>query len=76
MNNLFLINFDFSNTTTTVLIPGSLSSKSRESTLFCVRARNMIPITAPITTRLRQENKPRKILKKKRKNVQTWKRRL
>lgn len=56
--------------------PGSFSSKSRDKTLFCVRPRNITPRMAPIKRRFRQETTPRKMLKKNRKNVQTWNRRL
>ena len=45
-------------------------------TLFCVRPRNITPRTAPIKIRLRQDMTPRKMLKKNRKYVQTWNRRL
>ena len=56
--------------------PGSFSSKSRDKTLFWVRPRNITPSMAPMKIRFRQETTPRKMLKKNRKNVQTWNRRL
>lgn len=57
-------------------LPGSLSSKSLGSKLFCSRPRNITPITIPIKILFKQDITPRKMLKKNRKYVQMWKSRL